>query len=279
MAVVAQIRPRGLYSLQLSTGSEHWSARLPEGGEARAHQASDGSVTVRAPSADGVELARFMLALDDDTREFVRRFRDDALLGPSIRSLPGLRPPRLATVAHATLRAICGQLIEARRARAIERRIIRLTGGGAPTREGLAALAPVALRREGLATPRASTLIRLSRSIDLEGLRAHSTPIVLERLTREPGVGPWSVGVIALEGLGRYDHGLVGDLGLVKLVSSIRRRWVEGWETAEVLAPYGEWQGLACTYLMVGWRRGLVPGANADVARLVRTDARRKRAA
>ncbi len=279
MAVVAEIRPQGLYSLQLSTGTEQWSARLPGGGEALASQARNGSIAVRAPSLDGIDLVRFMLALDDDTSEFFRLFRDDALLGPSIRSLPGLRPPRLATVAHATLRAICGQLIEARRARAIERRIIRLSGGDIPTREGLAALAPVALRREGLATPRASTLIRLARSIDLEGLRAHPTAVVLERLTREQGVGPWSVGVVALEGLGRYDHGLVGDLGLVKLVSAIRRRWVEGWETAEVLAPYGEWQGLACTYLMAGWRRGLVPGANADVARLVRSDARRRRAA
>jgi 3-methyladenine DNA glycosylase/8-oxoguanine DNA glycosylase len=277
--IETRIRPRGLYSLRLSTGTDHWEAALPDGGSATAAQGGDGSVVVRASTGEGVELVRFMLALDDDTSEFVRRFRDDPLLGPSLRALPGLRPPRLATVAHATLRAICGQLIEARRARAIERRIIRLCGERVPTRAALGTLPPVALRREGLAMPRASTLTRLCRSVDLEGLRAHPTPVVRARLTREPGVGPWSVGVIALEGLGRYDHGLVGDLGLVKLVSSLRRRWVEGWETAEVLAPYREWQGLACTYLMAGWRRGLVPGANADVARLVRVAARNDRAA
>ena len=60
-------------------------------------------------------------------------------------------------------------------------------------------------------------------TIDLERLRDHPTDVVRARLARERGIGPWSVGVIALEGLGRYDHGLVGDLALVKLHSVARR--------------------------------------------------------
>ena len=63
-----------------------------------------------------------MLALDDDTTEFHRRFARDPLLGPSARALRGLRPPRKATVAHSTLRAICGQLIHSSKARQIEQR-------------------------------------------------------------------------------------------------------------------------------------------------------------
>ena len=101
-----------------------------------------------------------MLALDADTTEFVRRFRHDPLLGPSIRNLHGLRPLRRATVAHALLRAVCGQLIEARRALAIERAIIRACGEPAPTREAIGAFSPAQLRRLGLATHRASTLVR-----------------------------------------------------------------------------------------------------------------------
>ena len=85
----------------------------------------------------------------------------------------------------------------------------------------------------------------LLRSLDLERLRDHGTGVVLQRLTRERGIGPWSVGVIAIEGLGRYDQGLVGDLGLIKLLAALRGRWVEAEETAELLAPYEEWQGLA----------------------------------
>jgi 3-methyladenine DNA glycosylase/8-oxoguanine DNA glycosylase len=82
----------------------------------------------------------------------------------------------------------------------------------------------------------------------------------VRRLERERGLGPWSAGVVCLEGLGRYEHGLVGDLGLVKLVRALRgRRAVETWETAELLEPYGEWAGLASVYLLAGFGRGLIP--------------------
>ena len=95
-------------------------------------------------------------------------------------------------------------------------------------------------------------------------------------MLRERGFGPWSLGVVALQGLGRYDLGLVSDLGLVKLFASLRGRWPERPdETAELLEPYGEWQGLASVFLLAGFARGLVPGASADRARLVRAQRRR----
>jgi DNA-3-methyladenine glycosylase II len=216
-----------------------------------------------------------MLALDDDTSEFHRRFARDPLIGASARAFVGFRPLRRATVAHAVLRAVCGQLIEARRALALERRIIRATGLRVPTRHALGGFAPAELRRLGLAAHRAAALVRLCRGLDLERLRTVPTETLLRRLCRERGFGPWSCGMIALEGVGRYDHGLVGDLGLVKLLSSLRGRWVEPSETAELLAPYGEWQGLAGRLLLIGWANGLVPGADADVARLVRQRAHR----
>jgi 3-methyladenine DNA glycosylase/8-oxoguanine DNA glycosylase len=86
-----------------------------------------------------------------------------------------------------------------------------------------------------------------------------STDAAAARLAREPRIGPWSVGVVCLEGLGRYERGLVGDLGLVKLLSAMRGRRVETWETAELLEPYGEWAGLASVYLLQGFRRDLIP--------------------
>ncbi len=81
------------------------------------------------------------------------------------------------------------------------------------------------------------------------------------------------MGVIALQGLGRYDAGLVADLGLVKLMASLRGRWPEPEETTELLEPYSEWQGLASVFLLQGFKRGLIPGASADRARLVRARA------
>ncbi|MDX6440050.1 MAG: hypothetical protein QOF45_2633 [Gaiellaceae bacterium] len=266
----ATLRPAGPYRLHLMTYGREFRAALPGGGLGTAWQGRDGLVRLRAPDEEGVELLRFMLAVDADTTEFARRFRHDPLLGPSIRHLHGLRPLRRATVAHALLRAVCGQLIEARRARSIELAIVRACGEPAPSRQAIGALSPAELRRLGLATHRASTLVRVCRTLDLEGLRAQPIEAVETRLLRERGLGPWSLGMVALEGLGSYRHGLVGDLGLVKLCSALRGRWVELHETAELLAPYEEWAGLAGVYLMRGWSAGLVPGASADRARLVR---------
>jgi len=45
----------------------------------------------------------------------------------------------------------------------------------------------------------------------------------------------------------------------VKLMSRLRGRWVEAHETAELLAPYGEWGGLAGLYLTMGFAHGLIP--------------------
>ena len=42
-------------------------------------------------------------------------------------------------------------------------------------------------------------------------------------------------------------------------MSDLRGRWVEAHETEELLAPYGEWAGLASVYLGLGYSRGLVP--------------------
>ncbi len=269
------VTPTGPYRLRLMCRSGTWHGALADGSEAVARQRPDGAVVVRATSESGLETARFMLALGDDTTEFHRRFNRDPLLGATARTMVGYRPLRLATVSHAALRAVCGQLIEARKAAAIERAVLRQLGVSVVTRDDLCAVSPLDLRRHGLATSRAATLVRLVRSLDLERLREHDTAVVLTRLSRERGIGPWSVGVIALEGLGRFDHGLVGDLGLVKLLASLRGEWVEAGETAALLAPFEEWQGLAGQMLMLGWSRGLIPGADPDLGRRTRLRTRR----
>jgi 3-methyladenine DNA glycosylase/8-oxoguanine DNA glycosylase len=269
------VTPVGPYRLRLMARSGTWTGKLPDRRTATAWQRPDGRVAVRAPDEASLGTALFMLALDDDTAEFHARFARDPLIGPSARALVGYRPLRRATVAHAAVRALAGQLIEARQARAIERAITRACGDHVVTQDALRLLSPVALRRLGLAQQRATVLARLAATIELERLHAFPTEVVRARLTRERGIGPWSVGVVALEGLGRYDHALVGDLSLVKLQAALTGRWVEAWETAELLAPYEEWQGLAGEILLLGWARGLVRGASVEGARIARRRARR----
>jgi 3-methyladenine DNA glycosylase/8-oxoguanine DNA glycosylase len=272
------VRARGPYSLALTARHASDATRLfrddvldallPVGDRverAAAQQRADGSIRIVAESKESVDAMRFTLGIDADHSEFLRRFRDDDMLGPATRSLSGLRQLRLGTSAHALLRALCGQLIEARRARFLERTIVRavMPARGRlhepPTAAALAAIAPAELRRLGLHARRSATLVRVCTSLDLDRLRDRPAATVASRLGRERGLGPWSIGVVALEGLGRYDLGLVGDLGLIKLLSRLRGRRVEGWETEELLAPYGEWAGLASVYLLHAWGRGLLP--------------------
>lgn len=242
-------------------------AGLASGGAGRAWQQPDGTVQLRAPNEAGIDELRFVLALDDDHSEFLRRFARDPLIGEVTRRDRGLRPMRTATVAQSLLRAVSGQLIQASRARQIERTVIRslrprLAGTklhAPPDCESLARVSPAELRRLGLGMRRGASLVRICRSLDLERLRTLPGDASAERLLRERGLGPWSVGVVFLEGLGRYDRGLVADLGLVKLLSALRGRWVEGWETAELLEPYGEWAGIASIYLLNAFAKGLVP--------------------
>jgi 3-methyladenine DNA glycosylase/8-oxoguanine DNA glycosylase len=274
LTLEASLRPRGPYSLALTARRAGdvtrrfrdgvLEASIPtEGGfeRVRAWQRPDGSVGIRAASAEGIERMRFTLALDDDHTPFLRRCEHDPLLRETARQLRGLRQLRLATVAHALLRALCGQLITSKQARMIERRVIKsVTAGEPPSSAALGAVAPARLRALGLHSRRAASLVRLCRELDPERLRALPTRAVERRLLRERGLGPWSVGLVCLEGLGRSECGLVGDLGLVKLLAALRGGgWVEGPETAELLEPYEEWAGLASVYLLAGFANGLVP--------------------
>ncbi|TML75768.1 MAG: hypothetical protein E6G12_08445 [Actinobacteria bacterium] len=276
MAEIA-VRPRGPYSLALSARLVGDATRQVReglvtarcaGGVARAWQSPDGTVTIRSESLAAAEKLRWMLALDDDHSEFLRRVADDPLLGRASKHLRGLRPARTATVAQALLRAVCGQLVDWKTGRTLERRVIRALQSRAvaatglsepPTTSALAAVAPFELRRIGLHERRGAAVVRLCRSLELERLHDLPTDAVVRRIERERGLGPWSAGVVCLEGLGRSEHGLVGDLGLVKLLRALRGRPVETWETAELLEPYGKWAGLASVYLLAGLGRGLIP--------------------
>jgi 3-methyladenine DNA glycosylase/8-oxoguanine DNA glycosylase len=268
------LRPRTPYSLALSARVKSDATRVfsdgvlemvfEAGGDAAfAHvrQRADGTLAVRVESPEpeaALDVLRFVLATDDDHGEFLRRFAGDELLGPAIRSLRGLRPLRVATVTHALLKAVCGQLIQARAARLLENKLIRAASPDhaglrlPPRRSTFATWAPAELGRLGLVSRKATALVRLSRELDLERLRSVPTASAAARIQRERGLGPWSAGMVCLYGLGRFEAGLVGDLGLVKLCAALRGRWADADDTRELLEPYGEWAGLASVYLLAG---------------------------
>jgi DNA-3-methyladenine glycosylase II len=287
--VEATFRPRGPFSLRdsavwASDATRRFDGRVlvglfsvPDGlARACAWQQSDGRIEVRSHSEEALEQLIGVLPLDADHSEFLHRFADDALLGQTLRAIPGKRPIRVGSVTQALVRAVCGQLITSGEARKIERRLLgwACESDGRfcvpPTPECFAGRAPVELQRFGLTARKASTIVRVCRTVDLERLRGVAPAAVARRLERERGLGPWSCGVVGVQGLGSYELGLVGDLGLIKLCSALLGRPAEPEDTAELLSRYCEWQGLASTYLLAGFARGLLPvratGGLADAA-------------
>ena len=280
MTLERVVRPAGPFSLAQSTKHASDATRHLRDGRltttvrvgdrvelASAEQLLDGRVALRAESDEGFERLRFIVPVDADHTEFLRRFARDPLIGAATLRFQGMRQLRLPTVAQTLLRAFCGQLIDSRRARELEVQIVRATTPrvegttlhAPPTSQTFAHIAPARLRQLGLHARRGAALVRICRAIDLERLHTLPTAKEAEYIERERGLGPWSAGVVCLEGLGRHERGLVGDLTLIKLMSRLRGRRVEGHETAELLAPYGEWAGLASLYLATAFSHGLIP--------------------
>jgi len=270
---VIRLRPAPPYRLDLSAGGAAGGTRLMRGGIltvalrpagswaiASVRQLPDGSLEAKiggeAESAEAHDALRFALALDVDHREFLARARGDAFLGPLLTRLHGLRPMRLGSPAQALVRALCGQLVTGAESARVQRRILRacapVRAGLAlpPTGEEIAGLSAAEIRACGLAARRASALARLARSFDPGELREAPAEVAVARIARERQLGAWSAGVIMMDGLGRYEQGRVGDLGLVRLRSVQLGRPAEPEETAALLEPYGEWAGLAGAYLL-----------------------------
>jgi 3-methyladenine DNA glycosylase/8-oxoguanine DNA glycosylase len=287
VALETTIKPRGPYSLALSARRANDTTRrfgngvltclLADGERVSARQLPDGRLVLRTETDSGLEQLRFVLGADDDHTPFLERFRDDELLAGPIRHLKGLRPIRTATVTHALMRAIVSQLITSREARSIEWRLIHATTKAVdglqapPLPHHFGQFAPAELYRFGLPARKATALVRICRTFDPERLRRLPADAAAARLERERGIGPYSIGVVWSEGLGRFDRGIVGDLGLLKICSAIEGRWVEAEDTARILGRYEEWAGLACAYLLAGAGRGLVP------LKLNRPEVRRER--
>lgn len=284
-----RITPAGPYSLARSAATGSCPTRRlargvlvlaldAEGGPAVAAvaQATDGSLEVRLDAANAepaMGLLRDTLALGVDPTPFYEMVRDDPVLGPASRRLRGMRPLPLMSAAHALLRGVAGQLVRQADARRIEFAAVRAVGrphGGLHLPLRTAELRQVTvplLQSAGMAQRRAEALVRAVRAVAPDGLRALPTPAVVARLCAQPGIGPWTAGVVCTLGLGRLDHGIVGDLGLVRHMSHAECRVVEAHETAALLDRYAPFQALAAMYLIAGSPAARIHAPPAAVAR------------
>jgi 3-methyladenine DNA glycosylase/8-oxoguanine DNA glycosylase len=213
---------------------------------------------------EGIARMRFALGVDDDLRPFHERFRWDPLIGPGVRRDPARRVFRRPDPFEALAWAITEQLIEFERAVEIQRRLVRRLGPrcahtglrDVPGAAALAGVAPAWLQSLDLSAGRAAALVRAAREITAGriDLRASDHERGWRRLRAIPGIGRWTVEMLALRGQGRYDQVPAGDLNFLKAVGRLRTgsphaRATEE-EVREALAPYHPWAGLAASYLV-----------------------------
>jgi DNA-3-methyladenine glycosylase II len=224
----------------------------------------------RAAAARGIERMRFALGVDEDLRAFHRRFARDPLIGSSLRRRPWLRVRRRPEPFEALAWAICEQLIEYERAAAIQRRVVRslgrrwVCGDGddnglrdLPSPAALAGTAPALLQSFDLAGARALALVRAAREVARGEVDLHSSDHERgwRRLRAIPGIGRWTVEMLALHGQGRHDQLPAGDVGLLKLVGRLLsggdpRARAQEHEVRAFFEPYGEWAGLAAAHVL-----------------------------
>jgi 3-methyladenine DNA glycosylase/8-oxoguanine DNA glycosylase len=221
----------------------------------------------------GIRRLRFATGVDDDLRPFHDAFRDDPIIGRAVRAAPEYRVRRAPLPWEALSNAITEQLIEFERAVAIQRRIIDRLGVRCPAtglRDGpvpraVAEAAPAQLAAFDLAPARALTLRRAAAEVAAGRVDLHSADPMpgWRRLRAVPGIGPWTLEVLALHGQGHHDRVPAGDLGYIKLVGRIAtgnpRARADVDAVREFFEPYGDWKGLAGEYLRLAAARGLLP--------------------
>ena len=221
----------------------------------------------------GIARMRRWLGVDLDLRAFHDRYRFDALIGPSVRSHPQLRPSARPDPFEALWFAISEQLIEYERAAVIQRRLIARLGRRDPDsglRDGpaaatIAAQAPALLASFDLTEGRALTLRRAAHEVargrvDLDSADPGEQERGWRRLRAIPGIGSWTVQTLALRGQGRVDQLPAGDLAYMKLVGRLRHDGPPGSpaprasedEVARFFEPYGRWAALAALHALVG---------------------------
>jgi 3-methyladenine DNA glycosylase/8-oxoguanine DNA glycosylase len=214
----------------------------------------------RGAALAAIERMRFALGTDHDLGGFHRRFRGDSLVGPVIRHRPWLRARRRPEPFEALAWAVCEQLVDAQRATAIERNVVRRLGARStcgllrspPSAERLARCAPAELDACGLAPKRSIALIRAAREVASGRADLSEHEPAWQRLLAIPNIGNWTVEMLAFEGQGRDDMLPALDVAYLKLVGALAglgRRATED-EVRAFFAPYEEHAGLAGLYAL-----------------------------
>jgi AraC family transcriptional regulator of adaptative response / DNA-3-methyladenine glycosylase II len=211
-----------------------------------------------------VERVKRLFDLECDVRRIEQHFRQDTLIGPCVRSHPGLRLPGAWDPFELSVRAVLGQQVSIKAASTLSGRVTLKFGERCsvgqhgvtrrfPTPDRLA---DANLGRIGIPNARATAIRRLAQAVEDQTLTFDGrleTEKVMAGLMAIPGIGPWTAQYIAMRALADPDALPIGDLGIRKALerngNRVNDRTIlavsESWRPYRSYATLYLWRGLA----------------------------------
>ena len=264
----------------LSSGHRLLSVRSPV--------ASAGSHILRCSALDGAmsaaevteaqRLIEWTLGAQRDLAPLQELVASDPTLGPLMRRLAGMKPPRFPSLWDTFCQVVPFQLVSLSAAVATLNRFVMALGPrvehegraywGVPAPARVLATEASELRACGLSLAKAQTLRGLAEralagELEAAAFDGLSDAEAIARLTRLPGIGPWSAQVALLRGLGRLSVFPAGDSGAARGLRELFSVSEQpGGDAAALLDRLGEWRGYL--YFMLLGRRLLADGDAAQ---------------
>jgi AraC family transcriptional regulator of adaptative response / DNA-3-methyladenine glycosylase II len=204
--------------------------RLPHGPGVVALTPASHHISCRADLADMADLTaaiarcRRLLDLDADPEAIDRVLSGDPRLAPLVAAAPGRRVPRTVDGDEFAVRAVLGQQVSTAAARAAAGALVASHGDpmSDPT-GGLTHLFPSAEALIGadqsLAGGRSRTIAHLVDALTDDRIDLGpgcDRDLARRELAALPGIGPWTVEMVAMRALGDPDAFPVGDLGVIR---------------------------------------------------------------
>ncbi|GHE14287.1 DNA-3-methyladenine glycosylase [Klenkia taihuensis] len=201
-----------------------------------------------------VARCRHLLDLDADPTAVDDVLAADPALTRLVRAAPGRRVPTHPDAVEAAVRAVLGQHVSLAGARTFTARV--LTAAGTPLPEPVGtlthafprpgALVDADLGAVGLTGKRRSTVHALAAALiggDVDLGPGADRAEAGRALLALPGIGPWTVALVALRGLGDPDVWLPGDLALRRALTAL------GSSDADAATRWRPWRSYAVLHL------------------------------
>jgi len=215
-----------------------------------------------AHSGQLVEAARHALDLDADPSHMAPLLETLAALHPASAMTAGLRMPGSFDGFETAARIILGQQVTVAAARTLTRRLIERFGAPVqtpwpglhrcfPDAATIAAATPDSIGELGIVRQRVAALQALARAV-VDGLPLHrGAPLAAtqEALLALPGIGDWTVQLLALRVLGWPDAFPATDIGLLKAMGLAQAR-----DAPQAIALAERWRPWRSYAVIALWR-------------------------